>query len=1103
MLTRRSVAFLILAFALSVHTAAAQTTSYGQGTEGEIWQQLTTFGPAQPGCVFAVDRGGVVDNNGLICVQQNGPVCGTIVPDPPAQPYQVCGVLPSPTQMAFPIGIGVEQTGTAFFPAGTAFVTDQFNNLVRVFAPNGTQTDLPTNTAFGQPEAIIVDAAHQIIVADSANSRVVVLNPDASLRYVMNIGGNPTGLAITPASQLTHVDGSSPNAADHQGRFVVTDKYAGIVYVFDSDGLPITTLGTAGTSDQGNSQFTSPSNASFDTTGQHLLIADIDTAWTQVFDRNGQFQFQFASTDGSQRAYAATFDHLNRAVISDTENQELRFYQLDYTNHSATLLFSLDARGDLNGFPRGVAELTIPDPQNPGKLLDERILVIDTTNHRVQRFQIPGLAVIDVTVSPSTSSPGTGAVSFRVAVPDSKPGVASVLPSLTSPVATIAGPTQTAPLTIGSGQVATFSYTYSRPSPTTFTASARGNPDPTFPDGYATHSNTVTASETVPCVGCASTATVISPAISASGWYRGQVSVALNSGGGAAQIFYEFDSCPETAINPGVHALSAAGGTIIVQSQGTQNLIYWAVGPNGEEELPHHTLTMKVDFSAPGVQFTMPPNFTTDPQGVRWYHRAASGPAVTIAWSASDSGSGTPSGFTPTPFTFNTEGRSLSANAVVTDIAGNTATVSSSNQQANGFPFSIDTTAPTVTVPNANQTLTVELTGPNGVSGAALAALVNATASDPVLAGNAGAGSGVASITNNAPSTFTTGTITPVTFFAVDYAGNVSTGIVKNIVVRDTVAPTLSCAAANLTLNLGATGALPLLPDLTTLVTASDLSGSVTVTQSVAVNTPLALGARSVTITAKDPSNNQSTCTATITVLANGGPTFTVPANVTIPATSDNGAPYSYALPLATDSTGGHPTVTCTPASGSTFPIGTTTVTCSSADRSANLTTHSFTVTVTPRNSAPVCTAAYASPGSLWPPNHKLVPVSIKGVTDADNDKLAYKILSIFQDEPTNSDGDGATAIDGFGVGTSQASVRAERAGTRDGRVYYINFSATDTAGASCTGTVTIGVPHDQAHAAVGQGPKYDSTRAGPKSGDDTHDSDDDTCSEHAKRKKK
>jgi|GEM_PF-5862033 len=126
----------------------------------------------------------------------------------------------------------------------------------------------------------------------------------------------------------------------------------------------------------------------------------------------------------------------------------------------------------------------------------------------------------------------------------------------------------------------------------------------------------------------------------------------------------------------------------------------------------------------------------------------------------------------------------------------------------------------------------------------------------------------------------------------------------------------------------------------------------------------------------------------------------------------------------------------------------------------------------------PDCSQAVASPNLLWPPNHKLVPIQISGVTNPAGGPVTISVTSIFQDEPVQSPGSGNTSPDATGVGTATPSVRAERDGGGDGRVYHIAFTATNGSGASCTGTVTVGVPHDQGHngGPVDQGSLYDST---------------------------
>lgn len=133
-----------------------------------------------------------------------------------------------------------------------------------------------------------------------------------------------------------------------------------------------------------------------------------------------------------------------------------------------------------------------------------------------------------------------------------------------------------------------------------------------------------------------------------------------------------------------------------------------------------------------------------------------------------------------------------------------------------------------------------------------------------------------------------------------------------------------------------------------------------------------------------------------------------------------------------------------------------------------------------PPNRSPDCTQARPSLDRLWPPNHRLVPITILGVTDPDNDPVAIRVTRITQDEPTDGLGDGDTSPDGFGMGTAQAQVRAERSGTGNGRVYAIAFAAEDGKGGSCSGTVHVGVPHDRGKGAIpiDDGQMYDSTLA-------------------------
>ncbi|MFA6575460.1 MAG: HYR domain-containing protein [Nocardioides sp.] len=76
-------------------------------------------------------------------------------------------------------------------------------------------------------------------------------------------------------------------------------------------------------------------------------------------------------------------------------------------------------------------------------------------------------------------------------------------------------------------------------------------------------------------------------------------------------------------------------------------------------------------------------------------------------------------------------------------------------------------------------------------------------------------------------------------------------------------------------------------------------------------------------------------------------PVLDLPADITVDATGPTGAVVAYTV-SATDDTDPSPTVGCVPASGSTFPIGTTTVDCTATDEAGNSDTGSFDVTVAP-----------------------------------------------------------------------------------------------------------------------------------------------------------
>ncbi len=104
------------------------------------------------------------------------------------------------------------------------------------------------------------------------------------------------------------------------------------------------------------------------------------------------------------------------------------------------------------------------------------------------------------------------------------------------------------------------------------------------------------------------------------------------------------------------------------------------------------------------------------------------------------------------------------------------------------------------------------------------------------------------------------------------------------------------------------------------------------------------IGTTTVECTATDSENESDSKSFTVTVNDVDAPAVTVPDDITVNATSPKGAVVTFEA-TATDNAS-KTTVVCSPPSGSTFAVGTTTVTCTATDDADNQFSDSFTVTV-------------------------------------------------------------------------------------------------------------------------------------------------------------
>jgi hypothetical protein len=242
-------------------------------------------------------------------------------------------------------------------------------------------------------------------------------------------------------------------------------------------------------------------------------------------------------------------------------------------------------------------------------------------------------------------------------------------------------------------------------------------------------------------------------------------------------------------------------------------------------------------------------------------------------------------------------------------------------------------------------------------------------------------------------------------------------------------------------------------------VTATD---NATIVCTPASGSTFALGTTTVNCTAT-ASTGSTSGSFTVTVRDTTPPALSLPANITAEATGPSGRAVSYSA-TANDLVDGSRPVTCDHASGSTFPLGTTTVQCTATDTHNNTAHGSFTVTVRD-TTPPTIVSITANPNSLWPPNHKMVAVTVTVIaSDLVDPHPTSHIISITSNEAINGNGDGNTSPDWEITGPLKANIRAERAGGTD-RVYTITIETTDFSGNAAHGTVTVTVSQSRGHA--------------------------------------
>ena len=178
----------------------------------------------------------------------------------------------------------------------------------------------------------------------------------------------------------------------------------------------------------------------------------------------------------------------------------------------------------------------------------------------------------------------------------------------------------------------------------------------------------------------------------------------------------------------------------------------------------------------------------------------------------------------------------------------------------------------------------------------------------------------------------------------VNCSGSDGSAVSVPIEVTDKTAPTLSLPSDQ-TLSAPTYVGVP----YSYSATATDVvDGSVAVSCDHASGSTFPPGPTTVTCNASDSRGNKATGSFTVTVnVVDNPPALSPTADITREANSPQGSVVTYAAPTAVDDIDGPiALVTCAPASGTRFPLGTTVVTCQAADAHGHTGSSTFSIHV-------------------------------------------------------------------------------------------------------------------------------------------------------------
>ena len=230
------------------------------------------------------------------------------------------------------------------------------------------------------------------------------------------------------------------------------------------------------------------------------------------------------------------------------------------------------------------------------------------------------------------------------------------------------------------------------------------------------------------------------------------------------------------------------------------------------------------------------------------------------------------------------------------------------------------------------------------------------------------------------------------TWMVSDPCGNTATAVGRTVTwMEDIEAPVLTGCPL---LNGGTYQCLSIVPPPSTVTAIDNCQGTIVVLFSEVQSAPGGSANNTITRTwsATDACGNNATCVQTILVNDTTLPVMTCPVDMVVDCTSQAGTVVNFTA-TATDNCGAV-TPSCTPASGSLFAVGMTTVNCTGTDPQGNMGTCSFMVTVQAKADLSVEVAASPNPVTVGNELTYTMTVRNNGPCDATGVMLSHLLSS-------------------------------------------------------------------------------------------------------------